>query len=129
MARLTYGGWMFLIPMGLWVGAEYFAPPQGLLATIVPDLRKEQARWLRLPVPEHEQAGSGTAVSGENKKGEPTRDTTAKGRPAQPQTESDDPFVVVEDAPATKTSSRGKTPPTPNKSADGYPFEVIKDRN
>ncbi len=128
MARLTYGGWMFLIPMGLWVGAEYFAPPQGLLATIVPDLRKEQARWLRLPIPEREETGSGTAASGDKKR-EPTRDTTAKGKPAQFQTESDDPFEVVEESPATKTSSKGKTPPPPNKSGDGDPFEVIKNHN
>jgi len=28
-----------------WVAGEFFSPPHGLLATIFPDFRKEQARW------------------------------------------------------------------------------------
>ena len=117
-ARLTYGGWMFLIPMSLWVGAEYFSPPYGLLAALAPDLRKEQSRWLRLPVAD--------TVSGDEK-GQPPQDMTGKGKSAQTQTESENPFEVVEDVPATKTTPKDKAPPTPNKSDDGDPFQVIKD--
>ena len=44
-APLAYGGLMFLVPMVPWVAGEFFSPPHGLLATIFPDFRKEQARW------------------------------------------------------------------------------------
>ncbi len=47
-ALLAYGALMFLIPMVPWVAGEFFTPPHGLLATIFPDFRKEQARWFGL---------------------------------------------------------------------------------
>lgn len=124
MARLTYGGWMFLIPMGLWVGAEYFAPPQGLLATIVPDLRKEQSRWLRLPIPEADHQGSDTVASGD-KKVQKTEGTEARQASPQPQVESDSPFIVVDDAPASKAPPKDKTTRAADKAGDD-PFQVIE---
>jgi hypothetical protein len=125
MARLTYGGWMFLIPMAPWVGAEYFAPPYGLLAAIAPDLRKEQSRWLRLPIPEADHQDTDTAASGD-KKVPKTESTGATQASPQPQAEDENPFVVVEDAPASKGSPKRKTPPAADKAGDEDPFQVIE---
>jgi hypothetical protein len=125
MARLTYGGWMFLIPMAPWVGAEYFAPPYGLLAAIAPDLRKEQSRWLRLSLPEADHQDSDTAASGD-KKVPKTEGTGATQASPQPRAESENPFVVVEDAPTTKEPPKGKTPPATDKAGDEDPFQVIE---
>jgi hypothetical protein len=124
-ARLTYGGWMFLIPMVPWVGAEYFAPPYGLLAAIAPNLRKEQSRWLRLPIPEADHQDSGTAVFGD-KKVPKTDGTGVTQAPPQPRAETENPFVVVEDAPVSKGSPKGKTPPATDKADDEDPFQVIE---
>ena len=44
-APLAYGGLTFLVPMLPWVAGEYVSPSHGLIATIFPDFRKEQARW------------------------------------------------------------------------------------
>jgi hypothetical protein len=124
-ARLTYGGLMFLIPMALWVGAEYFTPPYGLLAVIAPDLRKEQSRWLRLPLPAADHQDSDTAASGD-KKVPRTDGTGATQSPPQPRAETENPSVVAEDAPASKESPKGKTPPATDKADDEDPFQVIE---
>jgi len=50
VAPLVYGSLMFLIPMVPWIGAECFTPPHGLLATMLPQFREEQARWFHLPI-------------------------------------------------------------------------------
>jgi len=123
-ARLAYGGWMFLIPMAPWVAAEYFAPPYGLLTAIAPDFRKEQARWLRLPMAEEDHQDSGTAASGD-KKVPTTEGTGATQASPRPRAESENPFVVVEDAPASKELPKGKTPPAADKGGDEDPFQVI----
>ena len=52
-ARLAYGGLTFLIPIIPWVGVEYFSPSHGLMATIIPHLRKEQALWFHMTSPKN----------------------------------------------------------------------------
>ena len=119
-ARLAYGGWMFLIPMAPWVGAEYFTSPYGLLATIRTDLRKEQARWLRLPTADAEQQDTGTTASGD-KRVPRTEDGGATQASPQSHVDSENPFAVVEDAPPRKQSPEGKAPARSDK-ADEKPI-------
>jgi hypothetical protein len=45
LAPLAYAALMFLIPTIPLVIGEYFTPPDGLLVTMYPEFRKEQARW------------------------------------------------------------------------------------
>jgi hypothetical protein len=124
-ARLAYGGWMFLIPMTTWVGTEYFTSPYGLLATIAPDLRKEQVRWLRLPISEGDHQDSGSVVSSD--KEVPKNENTRAPEVSSPvQVESENPFVVVEDASASKQSPKGVAPSNADK-ADENPFQVVEE--
>lgn len=43
---IAFGGWVMLIPICLLVGIEYFAPPTGIVTTLVPQLREQQGRWI-----------------------------------------------------------------------------------
>ena len=124
-ARLAYGGWMFLVPMAPWVAAEYLASPYGLLATIAPDLRKEQARWFRLSIPEAEHQDSGTAPSGDKKVPKTEGPGVLQASLRLP-AESENPFLVVEDAPANKELPKSKPPPAPDKADNENPFRVIE---
>ena len=61
-APIMYGGLMFLLPTVPWVAAEYFTPPHGLLANLLPRFRSEQARWFHLP-PDAQQPANAAPAS------------------------------------------------------------------
>ena len=125
MARLAYGGLMFLVPMAPWVAAEYFAPADGLLASILPYVREEQARWLRLSIPETENHDSDTATSSD-KDVRKTEEPSTTRTPPQPPAESENPFTVVEDLPAANQSPKDKAPRAADNADDDNPFQVIE---
>jgi hypothetical protein len=61
-----------------------------------------------------------------DKKVQKMEGTGARQASPRPQAESDNPFVVVEDASANKEPPKDKTRPATNKAGDDDPFQVIE---
>ena len=109
MARLAYGGLTFLVPMAPLVGAEYFTPDYGLLATIVPEFRKDQAKWLRLPSSEGEKAVSAAASPSASPEPSATAATTEESKATMPPVPEEDRAVAQQ----AKSKPDEDTPPKP----------------
>jgi len=63
----------------------------------------------------------------DNNKLQVTHDVATRETSTPPQTESANPFVVVEESPPSTEQPKNKTPPTSNKTEDEDPFKVIAD--
>ncbi len=44
MAQMSYGCFAMLTPLAVLLGVEFFSPPRGIIATLLPDLRNAQER-------------------------------------------------------------------------------------